>query len=134
MSTIQRACSLDQAAVEDLVAGADVTIDPVLARRLAQVVADQAPVGDRLVVLPRLEAVGEGVQVRVRADARVAEEIPRAGGRGAGLEDRVGLARVLLLEVAGAADARDAGADDEDVDVLEMGSGGRGRGVGHRSL
>src|SRR5262249_30252925 len=75
-------------------------------------------VGDRLLLAPRLEAVAERVHVRVRADARVAEEVPGAADRVARLDDRVRLARAVALQVVRRADAGDPGADDEDVEVL----------------
>src|SRR3712207_8761366 len=48
-------------------------------------------VGDRLLVPPRLELVAERVQVGVRPDAGVAEQVPGAARRLAGLQDREAL-------------------------------------------
>src|SRR4029077_10412354 len=84
---------------EDLVAEADVVFDPVLARGLANVVADLLAGGDRVFVAPRLERVAKRVHVGVRADAGVAEEVPGAADRLAGLEDRVALAGGVALQV-----------------------------------
>src|SRR5690349_3310840 len=94
------------------------TVDPVLAGGLADVVEDRRAVGDRLLVGPRLEGVAERLQIGVRADAWVAEEIPGTAGDGAPFEDRVGLAGQLGLQVIGGADAGQAGTDDQDVDVV----------------
>ena len=97
---------------------ADPAVDAVLARRIAHVVEDRRPIGDRLRVLPRPERVAERVHVRVRADARVAEQVPGPADRIAGLEDRVGLAGAARLEMVAGADARQARADDQHVQVL----------------
>ena len=52
----------------------------------------------------------------------IAEQVPRAADRVARLEDRV-VRRGASLEVVGGADARQPGADDQDVDVLMLGRG-----------
>ena len=104
---------------------ADLLLDPVLARGLAHVGEDRGPVGDRLLRRPRFEAVAERVHVGVRADPRVAEEVPGAAEVLARLEDRVAAARAALLQVPGGADPREAGADDQHVEMF-----GRPRGHG----
>src|SRR6185436_20895032 len=63
---------------DDLVVEPDVTLHAVVARRGADVLADRGSVGDRLALLPRAEVVAERVHVGVRADARIAEQVPRA--------------------------------------------------------
>ena len=75
-------------------------------------------VGDRLVGRPRPEPVAERVHVGVRADARVAEQVPGPAEVVARLEDRVAPPGLRVLQVPGGADAGEAGADDQDVDVL----------------
>src|SRR5690606_8266478 len=67
------------------------------------------------------------VHVGVGPDARVAEEVPRAADGVAGLEDGVAGPRALVLHVPAGADAREAGADDEAVEVLGAGAGARAR-------
>ena len=104
--------------MHDAVIEPDVRLDPVLARGLAHVVEDRGAVGDRLGLAPRLERVAERVHVGVRADPRIAEQIPGAADALARLEDRVGLTGAILLEVMRGADAGQAGADDQDVNVL----------------
>ena len=96
----------------------DVAVDAVLGNRLAKVREDLVAAGDRVLVPPRLELVAEGVQVGVRADAGIGEQVPGAARRAARLQDRVRLARLLLLQVVGGADAGDACADDQHVDVV----------------
>ena len=61
---------LDQAALRTLWWKRILLVDAVFGRRLAQVVEDRVGAGDRLLVLPRLELVAEGVQVRIGANAR----------------------------------------------------------------
>ncbi len=75
-------------------------------------------VGQHLQLVPRPELVAEGEHVGVGADARVAEQVPGAAEALAALEDRDGLVRELGGELAGRADAGQAGADDQDVEVL----------------
>jgi hypothetical protein len=88
---------------------------------LADVVQDGRAVGDRLGVLPRPEAVAQRVHVGVRAHAGIAEQIPGAAARLAAFEDGVALARAAILQVPGGADAGEAGADDQDIEVLDSG-------------
>jgi hypothetical protein len=101
------------------VAEADAALDAVVAGRLAHVLEDRRTVGDRLGLLPRAKGIAEGVHVRVRADARVFEEVPRAADALARLEDRVGLLRAFRLQVTAGADARKAGTDDQHVNVFD---------------
>jgi hypothetical protein len=98
----------------------DGPVDAVFLGRLAQVAEDLVRPGDRVLVTPRPELVAERVQVRVRPDAGVAEQVPRAADRPARLEDRVLLPRVLALQVVRGAEAGDPGADDEDVEVSHV--------------
>src|ERR1700733_10660977 len=101
-------------------AKADVPVDAVLARGLAYVVEDRRPLGDRLLIGPGLECVAVGVQVRVRADARVAKQIPRATCAVAILEDRVGLAGKTMLQVPGSADTRHTRTNNAHVQALGL--------------
>jgi hypothetical protein len=102
------------------VAEADVPFDAVLGDRLAQVREDGLAVGDRLGVLPRLEGEAEGVHVRVGADARIAEEVPRSADVLARLEDGVRAVGAARLQVVAGADAGDPGADHQHVEVLAL--------------
>src|SRR5216683_2743143 len=83
----------------------DVLLNPVLARGLADVAEDRGAVRDRLGVAPRAKRVAQGVHVGVRADTRVAEQIPGAARAAPRLEDRVALPRATRLQVARRADA-----------------------------
>ncbi len=104
---------------QHLVVEAHLVVDAVFGCGLTQIGQDFVGGGDGVVVAPRLELVTEGVQIGVRADAGVAEQIPGAAGGAAGLQDGVGLVRVLFLQVVGGTDAGNAGADDEYIDMLD---------------
>ena len=99
----------------------DLLVDPGLGRGVADVGEDLVAVGDGLLALPGAERVAEGEHVRVGPDARVAEQVPGAADGVAGLEDGEGRPRAVGLEPVGGADARQPGADDEDVEVLDLG-------------
>src|SRR6478672_2496636 len=100
----------------DDVAEPDPADDAGLLGRGADVAKDRRPVGDRLRVGPRPEAIAERVHVGIGAHAGVAEQIPGAADRRALLDDRETLAGTTVLEVMRGADAREAGADDQDVE------------------
>jgi hypothetical protein len=99
---------------------ADIPVDAVLARRLAEIGEDGRRVRDRFRARPRLERVPERVHVGIGADAGVAEEVPRPADVVARLEDRVGAVGTARLKVVAGADAGDPGADDQDVEVLAL--------------
>ena len=111
---------------EDLVLEPDFGVDAVLRCGLAQVGQDLVRRRDGVLVAPRLELVAEGVQIGIRSNPRIAEQIPRTAGCTARLEDGVGPVGVILLQVVRGTDAGDAGADDQDVDMLDADGG-----VGH---
>ncbi len=121
--------------VQHPVVVADPVLEAVLPDGLPQVRQDLRGVRDRLLLPPRLERVAEGVQVRVRADARIAEQVPGAAEIAPGLQDRETPARQLGRQVAARADPGDPGPDDQHVQVLDgrpgpvfaqCGSGGHG--------
>ena len=72
---------------------------------------------------PGLEAIAEGVEVAVRADARIFVREPGAAEAFLRFEHDEARAGALVGEVVGAADAGDAGADDQDVEVLGLPGG-----------
>src|SRR5205814_561276 len=102
----------------DAMVEADVAVHAELLGGVAHVAEDRRAVGDRLRLRPGPEAVAEREHVRVRADARIAEQVPGAPQRVARLEDRVGLARGVALEMAAGRHARQPGTDDQNVNVL----------------
>src|SRR5882672_9143811 len=97
---------------------ADFFVDAILDCRLPNVIEDIRPVGDRLTLGPRFERIAERKHVAVGADAWIAKQIPGAADAIAALEDDVALARAFLLQVIARADAGEACADDEDVEML----------------
>ena len=103
----------------DLVAIADVTGEIVLGDDVAHVGADLGRGRDRRAG-PRLEAIAEGVQVAVRTDARIFVRPPGAAEVFLSLQHDETRARPLLGQVIGAAHAGDAGADDQDVEMLGL--------------
>ena len=91
----------------DLVAVADVGREIVLLDHIAHVIADLRRHGDRRPD-PGLEAIAEGVEIAVGADARKPVAEPCAAKRILRLEDHIAAVRALGLQVIGAADARDS--------------------------
>ena len=111
---------------DDPVVETDVAVDAGLGRGVLDVLEDGVPVGNRLLAVPGPEGVPQGVHVRVRADAGVAEEVPGAADAVAGLEDGVGGPRALGLEIVRGTDPREPGSDDQDVEVFGQVSKGNG--------
>src|ERR1700722_8157208 len=97
---------------------ADLLVDAVVGRGLADVVQNPRPVGDRLGLGPWLERIAEREHVRVGADAGIAEQVPGAADAVAALENDVALAGALLLQVIARADAGQSGADDQHVEMF----------------
>ena len=94
-------------------------VDAVLGRGLADVIQDPRPVGDRLGLGPRLERIAEREHVAVGADAGIAKQVPGAADAVAALENDVALARAFLLQMKARADAGQAGADDQNVEMFD---------------
>ena len=115
---VQRLSALDQRALVILWPIADVAGEVVLLDHLAHVLADLVCGGDRRPD-PGLEAVAEGVEVAVGADARdsvcVSQVPPKSSSASSTTNVRP---RALLRQVIGGADAGDAGPDDQHVEVL----------------
>jgi hypothetical protein len=99
------------------VAVADVRLDAVLVDDLAHVVEDRVRRGDRR-ARPRFEAVAEGVEVGIGADARIRMGLPGPAEAVLILQDHEGLAGQPALQVHRAADAGNARTDDQHVDML----------------
>ena len=111
----------------DLVIVADVTGEIVLLDHLAHVAEDLGGRGDGRAD-PGLEAIAEGVEVAVGADAGILVRQPGAAEALQVLQHHEALARAVVLQVIGPADAGNPGPHDQYIEVL--GSGFRlGRGV-----
>src|SRR5262249_45152081 len=78
---------------DHLVVESDRLTNSVLGDGLPKVGHDRLRARDRLLVFPSFEFVAERVQIRVGANSRVAEQIPRSADLVAGLQDRECLAR-----------------------------------------
>ena len=118
---------------EDAVAEADAAIDALVPRGVLDVAADVVAVGDGLRPRPGSERVAQGEHVRVRAHPRVAKQVPGPPDGVPGLEDGVGRPRARRLQMVTGGDARQAGTDDEHVQMLGRG-GGRHRRVPRRGI
>jgi hypothetical protein len=105
------------------VAVADVPAEVVLLDHLAHVGQDLVGGGDRLAG-PRLEAIAEGVEVAVGADAGILVGQPGAAETLLRFQDDEAAIGHLVGQVIGAANSGNAGADDQHIEML--GPGGRG--------
>ncbi len=116
----------------DPVVVADVPLKAVLLDHLAHVLEDLFGGGDGC-ARPRLEAVAEGIEVAIGADAGVAVHPPGPAEAIEAFEDDEAGARALGGEVVGATDPGDARANDEDIEVFRLCGGGPGQcfGCGH---
>ena len=119
--TVQRARSEDQLARIARWEKRISSLDPVGRGGVADVAQDRGPVGDSAGILPGPEGVAHREHVGVRADAGIAEQVPGPADRLARLEDRDRGAGEGPAQVAGGADSRQAGAEDQDVEVLLAG-------------
>src|SRR6478672_9857038 len=100
---------------------ADFFVDAVLGCGLADVVQNSRPVCDRLRLGPWLERIAHREHVAVGADAGITEQIPSAADAVAALENDKTLAGAIALQVIARADAGEAGADDQHVDMFVCG-------------
>src|SRR6202020_815788 len=74
----------------DLEAEANVAIDAVGSGGFGQIAQNRGAVGDRLRIVPWTKRVAECRHIRVRANARIAKEVPGAPDRVTRLEDGKG--------------------------------------------
>src|SRR3546814_18791538 len=86
------------AAVGDAMAIADMVADAVFLDHLAHIFQDFLAARDRRAD-PGLEAIAEGVEVRIGADAGIFMRVPGAAERRLHHEDRVAFAGSLLLQL-----------------------------------
>ena len=98
---------------------ADVTSQIVLLDHLAHVTEDFFRRRDRHAG-PWLEAVAEGVQVAVGADARISMRHPGTAERILRFQHHEAHVRALLCHVICAANAGDAGAHDQHIEILHL--------------
>src|SRR5882757_3521475 len=100
-------------------------IDAIGFRRLSKVTQDRGAIGDRCGIVPWAERVAESRHVRVRANARIAKEIPGATDRVARFQDGERRSRPLPDKMAGRSDSGQARADDENVEMRTFSVGRR---------
>ena len=95
-----------------------------LARGVLDIVADRGALDDRLVRRPGAERETQGEDVGVRPDARISEQVP--GAADALRASRISqlLSLTAGLEAIGGVDAGNAGADDQDVEMLRYAESG----------
>ena len=96
----------------------DFVVDSEFGCGVGDVLLDRRAVGKHFDVQPGAELESEGVHVGVRSDAGIAEQVPGATHSLAPLEHGDSQLGQLGLEVTRRADARQAGSDDQDVEVL----------------
>ncbi len=116
-STVHEICRARPARPLDPVPVADVPCQIVLGDHFAHIGLDFLRCRDRRAD-PRLEAIAEGVEVAVGADAGITMGQPGAAEILLALQDDKTRARQLRRQVIGAADAGNAGADDQDIEML----------------
>src|ERR1700688_2197274 len=97
---------------------ADLRVDAVLGRGLADIVQDLRPVGDRLRLGPWLERIAQPGHGAVGADAEIADQAPGAADAVGAFETAKTLAGALLLQVITRADTGQPGADDQHIEML----------------
>ena len=83
----------------------DVLFDFVFLSSFADVVTDVVTVSDAFLVYPRFEFVTQSVHVRVRADARVAEQVPGATNSLTAFQNGEAFARAFFFHVAASTNA-----------------------------
>jgi hypothetical protein len=96
----------------------DLFVDTVLSSGVGDVLADRGTVGKDFYVLPRAELETEGEHVGVRTDTWITEQVPRAAEPLATLQYGDGLVGKLCRHMTGSTDTGQAGADDQDVEML----------------
>src|SRR5665213_2551366 len=88
------------------------------AKAIADVIQNLRPVRDRLVLEPRLERIAQREHVAVGADAGITKQVPGAADAVAALQNDKTLAGTIGLQMIARADAGQARADDEHVDMF----------------
>src|SRR5579883_48427 len=97
---------------------ANLLVDAVLGRGLADIFQDARPIGDRLRFGPRLEGIAKREHVAVGADAGIAKKVPRAADAVAPFENDKALARAFVLQMIAGANAGKPGADDQHIEMF----------------
>ena len=96
----------------------DVCVDPLVARGVANVLADQITVRNRLGVLPWPKCISHGEHVGVRTDSGITEQVPGATYSRTVFKDDERLLRAPDSEVMSGADAGESGPHNQNVKML----------------
>src|SRR5690606_32627708 len=99
-------------------AKADVPIDPVIASGFLEISKNRGAVRNRLGIGPGPEGEAERIHVGIGTDAGISKQVPGAAHVVPRLEDRVASVRAFLLEMICSANAGNARADNQNVEML----------------
>src|SRR6476646_1152084 len=94
-------------------------IDAEFPRRIANVTQNGWTIRNRPGFSPGPERISQGKHVRVRANSRIAEQIPCAANFGSSLENQIFLTGTPRLEPIAGSDTRETSADHYDIKVLD---------------
>ena len=106
---------------------ANMPVDSEFLRGVDDITADRLAIGDGAIARPGVEGKAQRIHVRIRTDARIAEQIPGAADRIARFEDRVALAGAFGGNAVARIDTGKPSAHDQDIETLR--DVGRRRGL-----
>lgn len=95
------------------------TVDTEFTRRVLHVRQYRRTVGNRFLLAPGPKRISEREHVRIRPNAGISEQIPRSAKRPPPFQNDVALLRQLGLQVITSRNARQAGAHDQYVEMLD---------------
>jgi hypothetical protein len=96
----------------------DVAVDAGLLRRIADVIEDRRAVRNRFRIRPRAKRIAHRVHVGIRANARIAKQIPCAADGSPAFEDRKRLSGTVALQMMRGADAGQPGAYNDHIEMF----------------
>ena len=106
----------------DTVIKAYLAVDAEFTSGILDILQNRGTIGDRLLTRPGPKAITQGIHIRIRADAGVTKKIPSAAYPIASFDDHPAEPRAASPQIVAGRDARDAGADDQDIDLFLHGS------------
>ncbi len=118
--TVQRASSEDQEAPTTRWPNRMCSKIAELMSGVLDIIADRGAFDDRLVRRPGAEWKAQSEDVRVRADAGIAEQVPGAADPVSRLEDQPALAFAAGLQAVRGIDAGNTGSDDDHVQMIGL--------------
>ena len=110
-------CRRRPAGVIDALTKADMRFEFMLSDHFVQIAENFGGGRDRL-ALPRFKIIAIGIEITIRTNPRIAEEIPGAADGSPRLDDEIALLRAFTLQVTGGTKTRNPGPDDDDVAVF----------------